>query len=63
MSLIVLLAAVLVICVLFWAAQRLMAAFSVPDPIRTVVLVVLVLIALVWFLGVVGLGPTRLGLH
>ena len=60
MPILPLLAAILVLGVVFWAAQRLLAAFSVPDPVRTVVLVVLVLVALVWFLGVAGVPGLRL---
>jgi hypothetical protein len=46
--------AVLVVCVVFWAASSLLAAFTVPDPIRTVVLVLVVLVALVWLVGAFG---------
>lgn len=59
MSLIGILVALVVVCVVLWAAQRLMAAFGVGDPIATVVYVVLVLLALYFLLtsfGVVG-GP------
>lgn len=48
--------AVLVMCVVFWAAQSLMAAFGVPDPIRTVVLVLVVLVALLWCLSLAGIA-------
>ena len=41
-------------CVIFWAATKLMAAFGVGDPIRTVVLVVLVVLFVVWLLNAVG---------
>jgi hypothetical protein len=55
----------LIACVVFWAANKLMAAFGVGDPIRSVVLVVLVLIvviALLQALGGVSLGSwPRLG--
>ena len=41
----------------FWAAQKLMAAFGVGDPIRTVVMVIVVVFMLVWILSAVGLMP------
>jgi len=56
MSLVGLLIAVLVICVVLWAVQRLLSAFAVPDPIRTVVWVVIVLIVVIWALNQAGLG-------
>jgi hypothetical protein len=59
MSLIGLLVALLILCIVYWAATQLMAAFGVGDPIRTVVLVILVLIALVWLLGFVGVMPAH----
>jgi hypothetical protein len=49
-----LLIVLLVACVVFWAAQKLMAAFNIGDPIRTVVLVVLVLIIVLWIVGQLG---------
>lgn len=56
-----LLIAVLVVCIVLWAAQSLMAAFGVPDPIRTVMLVVIVLVALLWFLNAAGIALPGLG--
>jgi hypothetical protein len=59
MSLLGLLIALVVVCVVIWAARSLMAAFGIGDPIATVVYVILVLIFLLWVLqtlGVVG-GP------
>ncbi len=64
MSLIGLLVGLLIICVVLWAARALMAAFSIEDPIRTVIYVILVIIILVWLLGALGfnngLGSFRL---
>lgn len=54
MSLIGLLALVLFICIVLWAAKALMAAFGVGDPIRTVIWVVLVLLCLVYVLPLIG---------
>lgn len=44
----------LIACVVFWAARTIMAAFGVGDPIRSVVLVVLVLIFVVYLLQTLG---------
>ncbi len=44
--LIPLLLLLIVACVVIWAAQRLMAAFGIGDPIATVIYVILVLIFL-----------------
>lgn len=44
----------LVACVVLWAAQRLMAAFGIGDPIATVVYVILVLLLLFYLLGELG---------
>src|SRR6185295_7934084 len=46
MSLLALLLALIVVCVVIWAARALMAAFGIGDPIATVVYVILVLFAL-----------------
>jgi len=56
MSLLGLLVALLIICIVLWAARALMAAFSVEDPIRTVIYVILVVIILFWLLSMLGLG-------
>lgn len=48
-------------CVVVWAAQRLMAAFGLGDPIATVVYVFLVILLLVAFLEQI--GATHLGLR
>lgn len=59
-----LLVVILVGCVVLWAAQRLLAAFGIGDPIATVVyvvVVVVILIAVLNGLGLVGgLGSLRL---
>lgn len=56
MSLIALLIAVLVVCVVLWCVRMLLTAFGVGNPIATVVYVIIVLIALVWLLQAVGGG-------
>ncbi len=62
MSLITILVALVVCCLVYWAATKLMAAFGVPDPIRTVVIVVLVVLLVVWLLGLLGYPILRLRL-
>ncbi len=51
-----LLVLLIVIGVIFWAARTLMGAFSVPQPIQTVVVVLLVLVALIAVLQAFGLS-------
>ena len=48
----------IVACVVIWAAQRLMAAFGIGDPIATVVYVLLVLLVVFWALGQLGFVHT-----
>ena len=60
MSLIGLLIVLLVVCVVLWAARALIGAFGVPQPIGTVIYVVIVLIVVIWLvqsLGGFGTGP------
>jgi predicted membrane protein len=58
MSLLGLVIALLILCVVYWAAEKLMAAFGVGEPIHTVVIVLLVLLILVWAVGAfTGYGP------
>jgi hypothetical protein len=60
MSIIGILVTVLVICIVIWVTRSLITAFHVPDPISTVILVVVILILLVWFLDRTGLFPRSL---
>jgi len=62
MSLIELLIALVVICLVWWAANALMGAFGIGDPIRTVVIVVLVIVPVLYVLSLVG-GPNVLNLR
>jgi hypothetical protein len=55
MSLLMLVLAVLVLCVVYWAVTSLLGAFGVQDPIRTIIIVAVVLVLLIWFLGFTGL--------
>lgn len=61
MTLIGLLIAILIICVVIWAVRSLLAAFSVGEPLSTVVLVVVVLVCLFYFFGQLGVGDNILG--
>ena len=54
MTLLGLLVALVVICVVIWAAQKLLAAFAIADPLRTVIWVVVVLICVFMVLGYIG---------
>lgn len=54
MSLVSLLIALVVICVLVWACRALLSAFSIGDPIATLVQVILVFIVIVYLLGQFG---------
>ncbi len=59
MDLVSLLVVLLVFCVVIWAARALMAAFSIGEPIATVVFVIIVLLVVLYVvqaLGYVG-GP------
>lgn len=47
----------IIICVVIWAARAIMAAFSIGEPIATVVYVLLVLFCLVAILDKLGHGP------
>ena len=59
MSLIGIIVAVIVICLVYWCLMRIMAAFGVGEPIATVVQVAFVLIVVLYLLSVVfGVGPT-----
>lgn len=62
MSIVSILVALLLVCVLFWAARALMTAFDIKDPIATVVYVVLVVLVIAWAFGGSGLslGSLRL---
>lgn len=63
MSLLGFLIALIVFCVVIWAARALMAAFGIGDPIATVIYVVLVLLMLVWLLGALGVVSPVLSLR
>jgi len=54
MSLISLLVALVLLCLIIWAAQALLNAFGIQDPIKTVIWVVVVILAVLIVLGYVG---------
>ncbi len=56
MSIISLLLVVLVACIVLWAVRSLLGAFSVGEPISTVVIVLVVVLLLFWILGQFGIG-------
>lgn len=63
MSLLTLLASLIVLLLVFWVVQRLMAAFGIGEPIATVVYVIMVIVVIVWLLGLISGGavyPVRL---
>lgn len=57
MPIIGLLVSLIVICLLWWAVTRVLAAFGVGDPIATVVKVVFVVIVVLWLVAGLGYGP------
>jgi hypothetical protein len=48
------------VCVILWATRALTIAFRVPEPFRTLILVVVVVVALLWLLGLFGIPMTWL---
>ncbi len=57
MTLISLLVALVVICLVFWAVNAVLRAFGVGDPVATLVKVVFVIVVVLWALSVLGYGP------
>ena len=54
MSLVSLLVALIIIGLVFWAVRALLAAFSIGDPIATVVYVLLVVFVVLWLVSAIG---------
>jgi len=54
---------ILVAGIAWWAITRLIAAFGIPDPLSTIIQVVVILILLLAFLGQVGVFGGDSGLH
>lgn len=57
MSLIGLIVALVIVCLAVWAVQTITAAFNIPPQIRAVMLVLVVVIAVIYLLGLVGFAP------
>lgn len=57
MPLLAVLVVIIIMGVVFWAARALIAAFQIPDPIATVIYVVIVILCLFIVLGWLGIGP------
>lgn len=55
MSLISLLIALLIIAVVLWAARAILGVAGLGQPVTTIVYVIIVLLALLWFVQSVGL--------
>lgn len=63
MSLISLLLTLIIVFVIFWAVRALLSAFSIGEPISTVVMVLLVVIVIIWLVGAFtghGVGTLRI---
>jgi hypothetical protein len=56
MPIVSLLVALLVFCLLVWGARAIMSAFRLGDPLRTVVMVAIVVIGVLFILQFLGLG-------
>jgi hypothetical protein len=56
MSIIGLLVALVVVCLVFWCVNAILRAFGVGDPIATIVKVVFVVIVVLWLISALGYG-------
>ncbi len=56
MDLVGILVALIIACLIWWAATALMGAFGIGDPIRTVVMVLLVVIFVLYLVSLLGYG-------
>lgn len=63
MTLIPLLVALVVVCLLFWAVTAILGAFGVGDPIATIVKVVFVVLVVLWLISALGYGGSMLRLR
>lgn len=57
MSILSLLVLVFLVCLVIWGTRALLAAFSIPDPWRTVIWVAVVLLVVYIVLGQLGIAP------
>lgn len=60
MSILGILVALVILCLVYWAATKLMDAFGIGDPIRTVVIVALVILGILWLVSQIAPGVLRL---
>jgi hypothetical protein len=56
MSLLSLLVALIIVCLIFWACRAILAAFGIGDPIATIIYVFLVILVVFWLIGALGGG-------
>ena len=56
-----LLVGLVVICLVFWAAQSILGAFGLGEPVTTLVRVVLVVLVVLWLVSLLGYLPSGLG--
>lgn len=63
MTLVGLLIVVIILCLCFWAVQTLTTAFAVPQQVRAVILVLMVVIVVLWLLSSLGHGGPVLRLY
>lgn len=54
-----LLIGVLIVCLVLYCTQLLLKAFSIGDPFRTVIFVVVVILCIVWLFGGLGVPTIR----
>jgi cell division protein FtsX len=59
MSLIGFIIFIVVLCLVWWLLTAYLLP-HVPQPFRTIIIVVLVIIAIIWLLSIIGIGP---GIH
>lgn len=57
MTLLSLLVVLLVVALIVWATRTLLSAFGVPEPINSVVWVIVVVVCVLWAVGQLG-GPS-----
>lgn len=57
MTIVGLLVALVIACLVFWCVNAILRAFGVGDPIATLVKVVFVIVVVLWLLGALGYAP------
>jgi hypothetical protein len=51
----------IVVAILIWWLFSAYLLPHIPQPFRTIIVVILVLIAIFWLLGIIGVGPMHIG--